>query len=40
MSTWINKKLISFSEKVIENVIDSFTNKNTPIDNIQNMQGV
>ncbi|KNC36628.1 hypothetical protein PFLG_01957 [Plasmodium falciparum RAJ116] len=39
MSTWINKKLISFSEKVIENVIDSFTNKNTPIDNIQNMQG-
>ncbi|KYN99058.1 putative membrane protein [Plasmodium gaboni] len=39
MSTWINKKLISFSEKVIENVIDSLTNKNTPIDNIQNMQG-
>ncbi|GAB66694.1 hypothetical protein PCYB_094780 [Plasmodium cynomolgi strain B] len=40
MSTWINKKLISISEKVIENVIDSFANKNTPIDNIQNMQGV
>ncbi|CAI7720707.1 conserved Plasmodium protein, unknown function [Plasmodium vivax] len=39
MSTWINKKLISISEKVIENVIDSFANKNTPIDNIQNMQG-
>ncbi|KJP90311.1 hypothetical protein AK88_00159 [Plasmodium fragile] len=39
MSTWINKKLISISEKVIENVIDSLTNKNTPIDNIQNMQG-
>ncbi|CRG96473.1 conserved Plasmodium protein, unknown function [Plasmodium gallinaceum] len=40
MSTWINKKLISFSEKVIENVIDSFTNRNTPIENIQNIQGV
>ncbi|GAW81185.1 hypothetical protein, conserved [Plasmodium gonderi] len=39
MSTWINKKLISISEKVIENVIDSFTNKNTPIENIQNIQG-
>ncbi|CRH00294.1 conserved Plasmodium protein, unknown function [Plasmodium relictum] len=40
MSTWINKKLISFSEKLIENVIDSFTNKNAPIENIQNIQGV
>ncbi|ANQ08316.1 Uncharacterized protein PCOAH_00027570 [Plasmodium coatneyi] len=39
MSTWINKKLISISEKVIENVIDSIANKNTPIDNLQNMQG-
>ncbi|SCN12938.1 conserved Plasmodium membrane protein, unknown function [Plasmodium malariae] len=39
MSTWINKKLISFSEKVIENVIDSFANKNAPIENIQNIQG-
>ncbi|CAA9988444.1 conserved Plasmodium protein, unknown function [Plasmodium knowlesi strain H] len=39
MSTWINKKLLSISEKVIENVIDSIANKNTPIDNLQNMQG-
>ncbi|EUD67269.1 hypothetical protein C922_02419 [Plasmodium inui San Antonio 1] len=39
MSTWINKKLISISEKVIENVIESLANKNTHIDNIQNMQG-
>ncbi|SCM21802.1 hypothetical protein PBNK65NY_000178000, partial [Plasmodium berghei] len=38
MSTWINKKFLSISEKVIENVIDSFTNKNTHLENIQNIQ--
>ncbi|ETB57487.1 hypothetical protein YYC_04376 [Plasmodium yoelii 17X] len=38
MSTWINKKFLSLSEKVIENVIDSFTNKNTHLENIQNIQ--